>query len=350
MTNERNWLLGIKSQLARVAIAAVVLLSILALVGMLFVATLLLIAASDRPSIPFTASRPVPIGSEVQEIGPETGWDEAINVALVLRGLDPSGSQLAGILTLAVPDKIVSKMNVNGDAICKKSRGGAHILRRPFRDTRLIITIDSELGLAPKHIDIPLRELLANYKDTDDYLIEIPVNIITVSNSSAYPLDYYVLDARLEADFAPSSEGIGMGAKLPVNSWLQAAAGMAGNKVKFKSNEDEAGFHVLIERDSITKFYVLILTISPLLLLFVMIRQTYQAIRTSSGPSSTIPLEAVVGVISIVPLRQVLVPNGIPGLTTIDVILGAELVLFVAVATIAAFWPAIRRSRPVDDR
>jgi protein-S-isoprenylcysteine O-methyltransferase Ste14 len=118
---------------------------------------------------------------------------------------------------------------------------------------------------------------------------------------------------------------------------------MAGNEVTYDKNEEEAGFRVLIERDSITKFYVLILTASPLLLLFVMIRQTYLAIRNGSGLSSALPLEAVVGLIAIVPLRQVLVPNSIPGLTTIDVILGGELVLFVTVVTIASFWPHLKR-------
>jgi len=89
---------------------------------------------------------------------------------------------------------------------------------------------------------------------------------------------------------------------------------------------------IVIERSADSRLFVYSITLIPalfILLLLLLIWPSYTGRRREAQRDVLLPLAAVV--FTILPLHQILVPSEIQGITRVDVILGIEMVLAVAI-------------------
>ncbi|NIH70157.1 hypothetical protein [Modestobacter marinus] len=93
-----------------------------------------------------------------------------------------------------------------------------------------------------------------------------------------------------------------------------------------EASVDDLYLSFLLERRQAEKLWIYTILASPVLLLISLMWLS----RRQSQDVGTSALEVVVGLLALLPLRQVLVPEDINQLTWLDVILGVEFVLFIA--------------------
>lgn len=106
------------------------------------------------------------------------------------------------------------------------------------------------------------------------------------------------------------------------------------------------GINILISRNIRTTVWCYLIALSPAILIFVLLFQL-------AVGAAQVTLEAGVGIIAILPLRQVLVPSDVGGITRIDLILGMELVamlVLVAISVTRQRGHKFRKSKQVDLR
>lgn len=84
-------------------------------------------------------------------------------------------------------------------------------------------------------------------------------------------------------------------------------------------------FRVRVERSTQTAIWVYIVALSPCLLLLVIVRANVKSRRQSDA---TLAIEVAVGLLAVLPLRQVLVPSDVEGITRVDALLGGIFLMF----------------------
>lgn len=101
--------------------------------------------------------------------------------------------------------------------------------------------------------------------------------------------------------------------------------------------------------------FVWIMSMVPLVLLVLMLRSALYARRHADSVDPTVgslePLvavEAAVAFLSILPLRAVLVPNTVTGVTRVDYVLGLQLGLLVLILVLRSWGPRASRERRPD--
>lgn len=101
---------------------------------------------------------------------------------------------------------------------------------------------------------------------------------------------------------------------------------------------DYTYLNFLVERKHGQRWWVYTITLIPAALI-VALALGQRRIRASKV---TMGLEAAIGVLAVLPLREVLVPPDLPSLTRVDVLLGLQLITFLGVAVFSVF----RRESP----
>jgi hypothetical protein len=111
----------------------------------------------------------------------------------------------------------------------------------------------------------------------------------------------------------------------------------------FLENTDEDPFSanpsisIIVRRPALTQLFVWSMALTPALLLPVILFQLIGERKEDHAPSRTarnVSLELAAAVLAILPLRQVLVPSEVQGLTTVDYLLGAELAAFIGIVVV----------------
>jgi hypothetical protein len=95
---------------------------------------------------------------------------------------------------------------------------------------------------------------------------------------------------------------------------------------------------IVLQRPSRVRLLVYAVALSPLLLA-ASAAMLWTNARRAAERSSAAPLELAAALIAILPLRQVLVPADIPGLTRLDYLLSVELVAMIALFALTAAMP-----------
>jgi hypothetical protein len=187
-------------------------------------------------------------------------------------------------------------------------------------------------------VPVPLHRL-------EDFttLVRLPVQ----GDINRYPEDWYrtscfaeiVLPDGLYYDPDASEEGGAL--TLPLNLSLSAAPDTDSiiHYQVVERNDPVEGhrsteapdqeFSLLIRRDRLSRAFVWTMALTPLLLFLIAISH-HRNPRTAPSLANPFSLELAAALLAILPLRQVLVPPEVRGLTTVDFLLGTELAAFIA--------------------
>jgi hypothetical protein len=162
------------------------------------------------------------------------------------------------------------------------------------------------------HLNVPLTSSLDG--DQGDLEQSTPVELEAWGEQRRFPNDSYAVTDLYN---------IGGG-----NGWASVTlvTGSRLSQYRVRASVSYAYVNVLIERAPATRLWVYTIVTSPIVFLGALIWSGIFS-RQSAVASA---IEVAVGLVALLPLRQVLVPASLTDLTTVDLMLGIEFLLFVA--------------------
>ena len=197
---------------------------------------------------------------------------------------------------------------------------------KPVRLSPATRQVELLFALDPATNDSPV-ELSLTGRDGETVDVALPpsetVMVTTETNPQAFPDDSYRLELAFVSTGAPVS--VSMQPNPSLVDWRVSALEACGGCVG-----------LVFQRPAHVRFFVYGVALAPLLL------GLSAALHWLSDRSSrSAPIELGAALLALLPLRDVLVPDDIPGITRLDHLLGAEVVLIavaVAVVTAMALW------------
>jgi hypothetical protein len=197
-----------------------------------------------------------------------------------------------------------------------------------------------EITVGDNTIEIPLDRL-----STEDFTQSVQLRMY--ANPSRYPNDWYRLAVGEVLITLPQDSYYWHNELpfIPVSVHMRAAPSMEGKSIEFTieqpsmtnnfaelRSDDIDDVQIVVQRESTAKSFVWAMALAPALLILAAGWQLASSIRHSgnSVPQNVLPLELGIAVLAILPLRQVLVPSDIQGLTTVDFLLGTQLAVLIA--------------------
>jgi hypothetical protein len=160
-------------------------------------------------------------------------------------------------------------------------------------------------------------------------------------NPARYPFDSYAVNTGIlfQSTHERLRTAIRNGAELPFELAFSRGAGVAPLKVVVAHEGPSAigdtaiGLYLQLGRTALTKWYVLVVLIIPLILELLLCVVLFRAAREGLGPEALVGVAAVL--LAILPIRQILVPSGISVLTLVDYGLVVEVAILVAITCLA---------------
>lgn len=146
-----------------------------------------------------------------------------------------------------------------------------------------------------------------------------------VGSSAAFPSDSYAIDQAVTVDDQQSGSPRGA-------TEISIQAGPRLNPYQIEAHKTDNTFEIsiLLRRNTRQTVWSYVIALAPILLIFVLAWQLVTG-------SPRVTLEAGIGILAILPLRQVLVPTDVGGITGVDLVLGMELVAIILLVAIGAF-------------
>jgi hypothetical protein len=148
---------------------------------------------------------------------------------------------------------------------------------------------------------------------------------VVLGTSAAFPSDKYLISGSFR---------LGNGGDKPISkamrTVLEIGPGLHGYEIEaLRMGKDTSHVAVLLSRPESEVIWYYAIALAPVLLIFVLLWQLVTGTR--------ITLEAGIGILAILSLRQVLVPSNISGITRIDILLGLEVVMMIVLVAIGGF-------------
>lgn len=267
--------------------------------------------------------------------------------------LSPSDNRLKGTLEIIIPPGVPPFMLNKGQSMFTCPTNGSCTPLPQYADD----TIDATMLVSNAGTNYEKHELL-KLKDLFSTSIlglhEFPVDIPVKGYAGRYPQDEYTADVSLALAF-PGKTTFEKGPRRQVQT---VQAGTLGNIYaiatkptsnayqKIVSNAKDT-FSLTIGREWYDQFFVYTVALIPALFALLFFHLLFFATGEHGiGRSFEHFTEALVlSVLSVLPLRVVLVPSDISGLTRVDLTLAVGLVLIVAVAAgryVREVWAANR--------
>jgi hypothetical protein len=268
------------------------------------------------------------------------------SLTLIAQHLSPAQRTLQGSLVLVVPPLqgvLVDAKTHRPLAVC---RGAACSIQPAFRSRIVSLSLASEDATNPYQLNHALRlgDLLGHGRTQQT--LAFPVAVPLDGSTELYPNDVYRFTARLGL----SLPDIGVRAKDgTVHAWGVTYAFDAGDLGKSLDIHwrfvcgtqppcGQSGVDVTVARKAPEQWFIESVALVPVIfaLLFLHLLFFHPRYRGLGLETFLVPL--IAAILAILPLRLVLVPSNIEGLTRVDVALGAGLVLTVAVALAKYLW------------
>jgi hypothetical protein len=173
----------------------------------------------------------------------------------------------------------------------------------------------------------------------DRYTIRLPQQIpfeqqidlpLTSWSSSSYPNDWYACDFVVYPDV---ERPLGAKEQMLIAGAVVVGEDLANQRVSsFSDGETTAAWpiHVLVERDWPTVIYVYAMSLVPMGFALLIFHQLF--LRKDTLPLGDSAATIVAAILSVLGIRQVLVPPAVEGLTRVDLILGLGLALVLCLA------------------
>ena len=177
---------------------------------------------------------------------------------------------------------------------------------------------------------------------SEEYRADVPIQLPLAANPQAYPSDWYASNATIEL-LVPPTKILGVkrydfGTLAPYTLYVGASPGLGNKTVQVLNGFEEITYdadtirllkiQLLLKRDIQTKLSVYSVSIVPLLLFLVSL--AFLGRRDSSTSWDNF-IGIGMGFLAVFSLRQVLVPDDVPGLTRIDFWLGVQSAFLVAI-------------------
>jgi hypothetical protein len=307
----------------------------------------------------------IPDPCEVQP----AAWDFCAE--LTVDRIDPSAGTLFGQVALSFPQQFASQLtDTNGNNLLEyNDMTGDLVLQTQFVEPKspfLVVRILGQDGRESVLASVPFEDHFAITPGAPAkiqiereagtcrgrYRFDVPIELPLAGNPQEYPHDQYTSIASLELVVPPTlSLGVqsyDFGTLVPYT--LHAAAGPAldSTSVRVFHNIEEIGYdpsdvqvlniQLVVSRDAQTKLFVYTVALVPIVLFFALISILGQHRRRADDPLGAL-IGFGAGFLSVLPLRQVLIPGEVAGLTRIDYMLAGQLALPVAaLLLVRAIW------------
>ena len=222
-------------------------------------------------------------------------------------------------------------------------------------DSTVTLSVDDSYSRNGQVVEFPLTDMLPRTLGGrgKDYA-RIPISMSVIGTPGSYPNDQYSAEViigslhlpkyvarssismappRIFADLALTTGMNGFHAEYLAQQNVARFASIAG----FVSPLPYAKFSWKMERDVRSVTFIYVLSLVPLCIVAVMVHLTL----TARELDSAMVLQLIVGLaavlFTVLPLRIVLVPGGIGGLTRLDYVLGLMMAILL-LAGIASYW------------
>lgn len=262
-------------------------------------------------------------------------------IAFSADSLAPSDDKLTGTLEVIVPPALPPFMKLNGKSVFNCAGPECVPYSQYANDTITAKLLVTRSGANFEQLQtIALKDI----NSTSQLGVhEFPVTIPLKGYAGWYPQDNYTADVSLAVALpAGMTPNVDTGAYAQVHSFLGGtvandyAVSVKPSPSSFQQLESNANdtFAISISRDWYNQFFVYTVSLIPALFALLFLHLLFFAGGSHGvGRSFEHFTEAlVVSVLSVLPLRVVLVPGDISGLTRVDLTLGVGLVLIVTVA------------------
>jgi hypothetical protein len=255
-------------------------------------------------------------------------------VRLLLQRVQPAGPRLSGVV-LVTPTRTI-KQQVKEDVRLQRYR--------PQDSFRL--QLEDRLGLGDTTLQVPVEAMLRERNPPDscapvsesDSTWQKTIDVPVFGQPRAYPNDTYAMSKYAVMYGPETTDGEGLAGCCPGIS-VELASG--NEDLRIDIAQSPASIDWFLPLESTVRRPVRVIWFSyelaavPLALIALL---GYQLIRSRRrgrlAPSHEITFEVAAILLALLPLRQVLVPSDVVGLTFIDTIFGLEIVLLIA----GALW------------
>ena len=261
---------------------------------------------------------------------------------LVRPGGPPGGDVLEkrAPLTLSVELISVDPATSTASAIVRFLESGSSIMvEEPQKPEQSLTSLEDQYGtlfIGDEQVQVPYNDL-TGFSQTLVFDVS--------GNSAFYPGDWYRIDVgevalgigNLRYDGLPLIPlQVSLGARTSLQgSTIQALIEVPVSTYLFTEKRGTVSeTTVIVKRDRSLQLFVWAIAVSPLLILLVVLIRLFRPVGTAASRQGVLPLELAIAVIAILPLRQVLVPSAISGLTLVDFLLGTLLAAFIAVVAV----------------
>jgi hypothetical protein len=256
--------------------------------------------------------------------------------------LAPSDDKLNGTLEVILPPGLPPFMTMNGTPVFTNCANAPCPVKPRFANLDIIakVLVTGTGANFETQESIPLKDFSAG---STLGLHEFPLTLPVKGYAGWYPQDKYTANITLalalpsgmmpSMDSGPHSVIHGVNGGSVANTYNVKVAPTPVSFQQLESNSNDT-FALTIARDWYQQFFVYTVALIPLLFAILFFHLLFiSGSGHGIGRSFEHFTEAlVVSVLSVLPLRVVLVPGDITGLTRVDLVLGVGLVLIVAVA------------------
>ena len=255
--------------------------------------------------------------------------------------LAPSEDKLTGTLEVIIPPGLPAVMSDNGKPVFYNCN--VQCIPKPqYANDNIVakVLVTETAANFEDLVNIPLKDV---FSGSQLGLHEYPLILPMKGYAGSYPQDRYTADVTLavalpagmtpNVDTGPYAQVKSFDGGTVANSYNVDVKPTPKSFQQLESNANDT-FGVTISRDWYEQFFVITVALIPVLFALLFFHLLF---ISSSGHGIGRSFEhfteaLVVSILSVLPLRVVLVPGDISGLTRVDLVLGIGLVLIVAVA------------------
>lgn len=268
------------------------------------------------------------------------------SLSLTTERLDPGLRRLSGFFTLDEPGGVLRHVfdTKTNKAVftCPTSSDYDCVLKKQFADRKVVIDVVTASSRTGRETEI-VKPISFQDAFNLNYSIlgttEIPFDIPIAGSPDLYPQDRYSLDIFYYM-FLPDAyrdndkkypnrytfDTGTLGANAEVVAQPLCSHGVC------RKGQEGLGFHVAVKRSIQTQMYTYAVALIPFIFAVIFFHLMFLSADLEQRRFEEFTEALIVAVLSVLPLRVVLVPAEITGLTRIDLILGLGLVLIVTVA------------------
>jgi len=209
-----------------------------------------------------------------------------------------------------------------------------------YRELALTLHVDDNYSDVRLSVPLPLPALFVGNETGGNSVAASAVDLSLWGPPELFPSDWYVFDGRVSVELPPRLilvQGPHWEWYLPLTLTVKNGVGMAGRRVALAREEGadepyDRELRVMITRDLSLVVYSYLMALVPVAFAFVLLHLLFWYPGMHEEKASALVVEPLVATLAVLPLRAVLVPVDVSGITRVDLLLGTGLALIVSLA------------------